>query len=125
MATPIGLFDLAERRLAWVDQRQVLLSQNIANANTPGYQAKDEIPFGQILAQAAPDLLRTNPQHLAASVGRPRTDPRQRPHERAIDGNAVSMDEQLTKVAETEGTQALVENLYKKYKGLFRTSIGK
>ena len=35
----IGLFDLAERRLAWTDQRRGVLAQNIANANTPGYQA--------------------------------------------------------------------------------------
>ena len=125
MASPIGLFDLAEKRLAWVDQRQLLLSQNIANANTPGFRAKDITPFLQTLAEVAPELVRTNAQHLAGPPGKLRNDPRQRPHERAIDGNAVSMEEQLTKVADTEGTQALVENLYKKYMGLFRTSIGK
>jgi flagellar basal-body rod protein FlgB len=125
MASPIGLFDLAEKRLAWVDQRQLLLSQNIANANTPNYVAKDITPFAQTLGQVAPDLVRTNPRHLAAQPGKIHLDTRQRPHERGIDGNAVSMDEQLTKVAETEGSQSLVENLYKKYMGLFRTSIGK
>ena len=125
MGTQIGLFDLAEKRLAWVDQRQTLLAQNIANANTPGYLAKDVTPFLQALAQAAPDLVRTNAAHLTGPASRLRNDSHQRPHEKAIDGNAVSMDEQLTKVAETEGTQALVENLYRKYMGLFRTSIGK
>ena len=125
MATPIGLFDLAEKRLAWVDQRQLLLSQNIANANTPGYQAKDLTPFAETLAHVAPELARTNPLHLTGPASKMRNDLKQRPHERAIDGNAVSMEEQLTRVAETEGTQGLVENLYKKYMGLFRTSIGK
>ncbi len=125
MGTQIGLFDLAEKRLAWVDQRQTLLAQNIANANTPGYQAKDVTPFAQTLAEMAPDLARTNARHLAGPASKLRNDLHQRPHEKAIDGNAVSMDEQLTKVADTEGTQALVENLYRKYMGLFRTSIGK
>jgi flagellar basal-body rod protein FlgB len=125
MGTQIGLFDLAEKRLAWVDQRQTLLAQNIANANTPGYQAKDVMPFAQTLGQIAPDLVRTNPMHLTGPASKLRNDPRQRPHERAIDGNAVSMDEQLTKVADTEGTQSLVDNLYRKYMGMFRTSVGK
>jgi flagellar basal-body rod protein FlgB len=125
MGTQIGLFDLAEKRLAWVDQRQTLLAQNIANANTPGYQAKDLTPFVQTLGHIAPDLVRTNPMHLTGPASKLRNDLRQRPHDRAIDGNAVSMDEQLTKVADTEGTQSLVENLYRKYMGLFRTSVGK
>ena len=125
MGTQIGLFDLAEKRLAWVDQRQTVLAQNIANANTPGYVAKDVTPFAQALAEVAPDLARTNVMHLAGSPSKLRSGQNPRPHERAVDGNAVSMDEQLTKVADTEGTQALVENLYKKYMGLFRTSIGK
>ena len=47
----MALFDLAERRLAWIDRRQGLLAQNIANANTPGYMAKDLVPFAQTLAK--------------------------------------------------------------------------
>jgi flagellar basal-body rod protein FlgB len=121
----MGLFDLAEQRLGWLDRRQGVLAQNIANANTPGYVAKDLQPFAESLARALPELAVTSPMHLtgAGTVGR--TDPRQRPTERAPDGNAVSMDEQLTKVADTDGAQALVTNLYHKYLGLYRTAIGK
>ena len=49
----------------------------------------------------------------------------ERPSERAPDGNAVSLEEQLTKVADTEHAHALVTNLYKKYVGLFQTVLGK
>jgi flagellar basal-body rod protein FlgB len=108
-----------------VDQRQTLLAQNIANANTPNFQAKDVTPFAQTLAEIAPDLARTNARHLTGTASKLRNDMHQRPQSKAIDGNAVSMDEQLTKVADTEGTQSLVENLYRKYMGLFRISIGK
>ena len=125
MAAPIGLFDLAEKRLAWVDRRQALLAQNVANANTPGYQAKDVAPFAQALAQAAPGLVRTNPMHLAGPPSTLRNDARQRPQERGIDGNGVSMEDQLTKVADTEGSQSLAGNLYRKYMGLFRSTVGK
>ena len=121
----LSLFDLAERRLGWLDRRQGVLAQNIANANTPGYVAKDLQPFAQALAQALPDLAQTSPMHLSGTASIAGTDPRSRPAERAPDGNAVSMEEQLTKVADTDGAQALVTNLYHKYLGLFRTVIGK
>ncbi len=121
----MGLFDLAERRLAWIDRRQGLLAQNIANANTPGYVAKDVQPFAQTLAKALPVLAATSPLHMMAPGTVLGTDPRLRPAERAPDGNAVSMDDQLAKVAQTDDAQALTMNLYHKYLGLFRTVIGK
>ena len=121
----MSIFGLAERRLGWIDQRQALLAQNIANANTPGYVAKDLQPFAQTLASALPQLAVSNPAHLSTTAVTGRMDPRIRPAERAPDGNAVSLDEQLTKVADTEGAQTLVTNLYHTYLGLFRTVIGK
>ncbi len=121
----MGLFDLAERRLAWIDRRQGLLAQNIANANTPGYVAKDLQPFAKMLTQALPDMAQTNPMHLtgASSVGR--VDPMLRPAERAPDGNAVSVEDELTKVADTDNAHGLVTALYRKYMSLFHTAIGK
>ena len=121
----LNLFDLAERRLGWLDRRQAVLAQNIANADTPGYVAKDVAPFAQALARALPELAVTNPLHLAGAGSGDGFDRRLRPAERAPDGNAVSIEDQLTKVAETDDTQALVTNLYHKYLGLFRTVIGK
>ena len=59
--TQIGLFDLAERRLAWADRRQELLAQNIANANTPGYRPHDLQPFAATLTSAARSLRRLAP----------------------------------------------------------------
>lgn len=121
----MGLFDLADKRLAWIDRRQGLLAQNIANADTPGYAAKDLQPFAKTLAQALPDLALTNPMHLGGAGSAGRIDPSLRPTQRAPDGNAVSLEEQLTKVADTDNAHGLVTALYRKYMGLFHTAIGK
>jgi flagellar basal-body rod protein FlgB len=121
----MGLFDLAERKLAWVDKRQGLLAQNIANANSPGYVAKDLQPFAKLLAQSMPDMAVTNAAHMTGTSSVGRTDPMIRPSERAPDGNAVSIETEMTKVADDASTQALVTNLYHKYLGLFRIAIGK
>ena len=126
--TKIGLFDLAEKRLTWTAQRQAVLAGNIANANTPGYQARDVTSFADVLAGTgtmAP--VQTQPGHMAgtvptgvASAGKPTS-----LKLRALDGNAVALDEQLTKVADTETTQSLVTSIWKKYIGMFNTALGR
>ena len=120
----MDLFDLAARRLAWLDRRQGVLAQNIANANTPGYVARDLQPFAQTLAGALPPLATTSPLHLAGAEPAG-TDPRLRPAERAPDGNAVSMETQLTRIADTDGAQALTTTLFHKYLGFYRIALGR
>ncbi len=124
--TRTPLFDLAERRLAWADRRQGVLAQNIANANTPGWRPRDVAPFAAALAdQAGFDLARTDPGHMpgtsdASILGAEPV----RPSGREPDGNAVSLDQELTKVADTDTTQSLVTAIYHTYLGLFRTALG-
>ncbi len=122
----IALLDLAEKRMAWADRRQRILAQNIANANTPHWQARDLAPFAASLAKTQGGaLVLTQPGHMSGiSGGGPGQTVVQKPSERAPDGNAVALDEQLTKVANTETTQELVTNLYKKYLGMFRIALG-
>jgi flagellar basal-body rod protein FlgB len=87
---------LAERRLHWLDRRQQVLARNIANADTPGFRPSD----------------------LAA-----RNDTRTL--ERAPNGNAVALDEQAMKVADTETAHALAIGLHRRYLGLFRAALGR
>jgi flagellar basal-body rod protein FlgB len=125
--TRIGLFDLAEQRLAWTDKRQEVLAQNIANLDTPGFRPRDLPSFAGALRQASSAApVRTQPGHMAGTSG----DLLQamlpeRPALHAPDGNAVSLDEQLVKVTETGTNQALVTSIYKKYVGLFGLALGR
>ncbi len=123
MTRRIALFDLAERRLAWADQRQGLLAQNIANADTPGWRAREVSPFAAQLGNADAALVQTSPLHIApaaSAAGIIRTSGLHAP-----DGNGVAMDEQLAKVTETETIHDLVGDLYKKYLGFFKLAIGR
>ncbi len=123
--TDIGLFQLAEQKLAWVGQRQQVLAQNVANASTPGYQARDVPAFAKVLAGTTATLAVTDPMHIQLASNSGGALQAQRPRERAPDGNAVSLEDQLTKVADTSSTQELVLNLYHKYQGMFRTALGR
>lgn len=123
----IGLFDLAEKRLAWIAQRQNVLASNIANATTPGYQPRDVQSFQTVLSgigtiepartQAA-HLTGTAPSGLASLI-------KDVPAGRSLDGNAVELDTQLTKVADTESAQSLVTTVWKKYVSMFNTALGR
>ena len=68
--TRIGLFDLAEKRLVWTAQRQSVLAANIANANTPAYQARDVQSFAQRAGRSwvGRSRRRTQPGHMAGTV---------------------------------------------------------
>lgn len=119
---------VAERRLHWLEQRQSVLAQNIANANTPGYQARDLKPFTAVLASAAqlpPATLSTGAAPMAAGSAPAAAAVDRAVDERAPDGNAVSIDEQAVKVAETDTSHQLALDLYKKYVGLFRLALGR
>ncbi len=122
----LPLFDLAEQRLAWTDRRQEVLAQNIANLNTPHWQTKDLRPFAQALAgAAAPTLARTNPGHLAGTqdtAAQSLLTPQPGAHQ--PDGNTVSLDEQLTRVADTATAQQIATTLYKKYLSMFSLALG-
>jgi flagellar basal-body rod protein FlgB len=125
--TRIGLLDLAEQRLAWTDRRQAVLAQNIANANTPGFKPHDLQPFGMALAAThAVAPVRTQPNHLAGTTAAAAPDEVvDRTHEQSPDGNAVALDEQLVKVADTENKHALVTTIYKKYMSMLSTALGR
>jgi len=120
----IPLLDLAERRLAWASRRETVLAQNVANADTPGWQSRDIAPFSAALGTASADLARTDPGHLAGTVDPDLLEGTAKPTAREPDGNAVSLDQELTKVADTETTQSLVTAIYKSYLGMFRTALG-
>ena len=124
MMADIGLFALAEQRLEWVGQRQKQLAENVANADTPNYRPKDIAPFSSALSafQLSPSL--TNPLHLAG-FSKPGATSRPISSEKSPDGNSVSVEDEMTKAADDENTQALVGNLWKSYMGMFMTALGK
>jgi len=89
-------------------QRAKVLASNIANADTPNYQAKD-FDFSQALSQAiqgtsgnASALRRTHPAHLSApgSVAAAPALQYRQPLQAALDGNSVDLDTERAAFAE-------------------------
>ena len=112
--------------MAWLEARQRVLAGNIANADTPGYQPRDVRSFASVLAgKAGPRMAATDPRHLAAPNDKALARPDRAAPDRAPNGNAVSLDREALKVAETDSAHALAATLHRRYLGLFRTALGR
>jgi len=118
---------LAARRLNWLDRRQSVLAQNVANADTPGYRPHDLSPFQRELAgQTRLALARTQSGHGAggpASALGARTE--RSAAEVAPDGNAVSLDREALRIAETDTAHQLAMTVHRSFMGMFRAALGR
>jgi flagellar basal-body rod protein FlgB len=125
--TRSGPVALAETRLAWLDARQRVLARNVANSDTPAYRPRDAVPFGTLLSRAvsATAMATTDARHIAPGGAAVQARADRRTSERAPNGNAVSLDEQALKIAETDQAHAVAIGLHRKYLGLFRTALGR
>lgn len=127
------LFQLLSARASFLQSRHAVLTQNIANADTPRYRPSDlvEPDFARVLAGrprgAAPVALeRTRSDHLAGLPAAAPTPRRQQidGFEVAPAGNAVLIEEQLRHLGNTERGYQLATSVYGKYVGMMRAALG-
>ena len=64
----IPLMSMLKSQMGYLNQRQKVISQNVADADTPGYTPQDLKSFDKVLAAQGPaaggSLVRTDPMHL-------------------------------------------------------------
>ncbi len=132
MEGKFNIFAVLGKRLDWLSQRQQVLAENVANADTPNYVPRDldEAEFGRILRnQLSPvDPKATHAAHLRGTVqrGGPANSTRQKdPYETSPSGNAVVLEEQLIKVGKTQSDYQTIVNLYRKHMDMVRTALGR
>jgi flagellar basal-body rod protein FlgB len=126
--TDVPLFSMLRERMTWLHQRQDLLSQNIANADTPGYGARDLKPqnFDAALNHAAP-IMTTDARHIgmSSSLLAGNFEDREAPDQEAgPGGNSVSLEMEMIKVSDTQAQFQAAANLYAKAMLLMKTAIG-
>jgi len=126
----VPLLSMLRERMTWLNQRQDLLSQNVANADTPGYVARDlkALDFEKALSQAGSGgaMMTTNSRHIALSgAGASKFEEHDSPDQAANpNGNAVSLEMEMIKVSDTQAQFQAAANLYAKAMTLMKTAIG-
>ena len=121
----LPLFAMLRTRMQWHQERQRLLAENVANADTPGFRPRDLSPlqFDRLapkLAQVSLD--RTEPNHFASLDGS--RDTRQG-FEVQPAGASVVLEDAMIKVAANQMDYQAATTLYTRGLGLIKTAIGK
>src|SRR4029450_3203356 len=97
----LPIFSMLRTRMQWHQERQRLLAENVANADTPRFRPRDLAPpkFDQPTTAGGPvGLARPSPLHLAstAEAGKFKLDHRG-DFEARPSGNAVSLEDEMLK----------------------------
>lgn len=127
----IGYFAQLSQRMGLLNDRQRLLAENVANATTPRFVPRDvDMRAAERAASRSGGggggvrIAQTNSQHLsgsqgASNAGRVVSRP---DSETTLDGNAVVLEEQMIRVAETRLQFETAIGLYQKGLQMMRTA---
>lgn len=132
--TDIPILSMLRTRLDWSQARQRVLAENVANADTPKFQARDLAPLNFEEAPLAASgrltpvsLTRTENSHIEG-VGlsqSPFRNSNSRTFEVRPAGNAVNLEEEMMKVAANQMDFQAATALYTRSLGLIKIALGK
>jgi flagellar basal-body rod protein FlgB len=122
-----GILRLMSRKMEYDGQRLSVLSQNVANADTPGYKAQDLEPFTFEAAMRTANgaMAVTDPKHiLPAKLGTKETRSRRAAtYETVPSGNSVDLEQQMMNVSQTSLNYQTEVSIYQKFVGFVRTAL--
>ncbi len=129
----IPLLQAMGAKMSYLDTRQGVIAQNVANADTPNYRAREltDVDFGALVKDmvgtSKVHVEKTDPKHMTLNgpPENPRETKREITYEVAPAGNAVIIEEQMVKATETSMDYSLLTNLMRKNVTMIRTALGR
>lgn len=135
----IAIFQAMTGKLRQLHAKQEVVAMNVANADTPGYQARElvERDFSDVLANVAgtgikPGIAKPRVDvpatmtALGSRAGAERfLEKKDDAFETKPNGNSVVLEEQLLSLANVQMEYTALTNLYRKQAGLLKAAIGK
>ena len=125
------LYQMITQRMGWLTERQRVIAQNVANADTPGYRGRDlkTLDFNAMLGNVSIDPVSTeatDPMHFAVTAsGEDAPDAQQQASfEVTPEGNGVTLEDEMMKVTANQMDYQAVTSLYTKSLQLIRTALG-
>lgn len=123
----VSLVSALSNRMDHLIGRQGVITSNVANANTPGYIAKD-MTFNKLterssLQMASGRLTSTHQRHLQGLGGNPSGEIIKDDAHIRHDGNSVKLDEEMMKLNEIQMNYGSVVQLYQKQKQMQQLAV--
>lgn len=122
---PVHIFEFASRQADWLAARQSVIASNIAHSDTPGYKAKDIVPFQRVLDRTHLTIGATHSNHLAASEsGSPDIEIRRdKSWEMSHSGNSVRLEQELLKTGEVSRDIALNTSIVQTFHRMLMSAL--
>ncbi len=114
---PLALFSLAKQNADWLATRQVTIASNVANANTPGYQARDVLPFSAVMSHLQLPMAVTDPGHIQP-VSLSDEEVKVKPADSwdvVYSGNSVNLEQEMTKAGDVSNAHSLNANIVRAF----------
>ncbi len=130
MKIDIGILQMAQDLAAHTSSRQSVIAQNIANADTPGYKARDMASFADSFHETAHMRMSSRPAraaHIAmgsSSAGADIFESTEFGAE-SPNGNTVSLEDQLVRAADVKYQHDLALGIYAKSINILRAGMGR
>ncbi|WP_417258431.1 FlgB family protein [Celeribacter sp.] len=108
--------------------RQELVAKNVANADTPGYRARDTLSFSEAFraSENGTQLRATRAGHVTnTGSNSPLIETIDSPDPSSPNGNTVALETEMMKAAETRHQHEMALSVYKSSMSILRASIGK
>ena len=124
----IPILAMLRTKMQWHQQRQQVLAQNVANADTPNYRPLDLVEQKFQLGAPGPAplrLARTDPGHLAGFTDAGDFPNNSHQYEVRPAGNAVNLEDEMMKVAANQMDYQAATALYSRSLNLIKTALGK
>ena len=129
----IPIFSMLRTRMQWHQERQRVLAENVSNADTPGFRPRDLVApkFDRVTpsATAGVTLTRTDAGHQASAAAGDGSSSfasaRNTGQEIRPTGNAVSLEEEMIKVAANQMDYQAATAVYTRSLGLIKTALGR
>lgn len=122
----ITLLELASAMARHGAARHNLIAQNVANADTPGYRARDVQEFSAMVNEGF-TARATRPEHFGTPSSGGAVAPEIKTLElpESPNGNSVNLEDQALRAVEAQGQHALALTVYSKAMDILRIGLGR
>jgi flagellar basal-body rod protein FlgB len=125
MFESIELSKMARAMAAHAGSRLGVIAENVANADTPGYKARDLPDFAATWAQTGGEGMRaTRPGHFGSASDAPETAAIRREGQASPNGNTVSLQLEMLRAAEVRQDHEMALAIIKNTSGITRAALG-
>lgn len=117
---------MASSMTAHATERQKLIAQNVANADTPGFRARDLARFSETYRSGvAVEMRATRPTHVTGVSWGGAGRPKDLASEPAPNGNTVSLEDEMIRIAQAKREFDLSLAVTRSSLSMIRTSLGR